>query len=155
MDKRPDTQRCAMAQQNFLDGYNCAQAVLMAFCDELGMDAPAAARLASSFGGGMAQLRQACGAVSSMFMVAGAAAGYNDPTDSEQKRAHYARIRQLATAFEEKNGSINCPELLKNAKANVEAVEDPRVRGFYQSRPCLKYVTDAAVLLEAFLKENA
>lgn len=154
MDKTSDTRRCAKAQQNFLDGYNCAQAVLMAFSDELGMDESAAARLASSFGGGMAQLRQTCGAVSSMFMVAGAAAGYDDPADSEQRRAHYARIRQLGAAFEEKNGSINCPELLKNAKANVEAVEDPKVRAFFQSRPCLKYVTDAAVLLEAFLKEN-
>lgn len=154
MDKKRNTNRCAMAQQNFLDGYNCAQAVLMAFSDELGMDEAAAAKLASSFGGGMAQLRQVCGGVSAMFMVAGAVAGYDDPTDSKEKQAHYARIRQLAAAFEEKNGSINCPELLKTANSNVEAVEDPRVRAFYQSRPCLKYVTDAAVLLEAFLKEN-
>ena len=155
MDHNPNTNRCALAQQKFLEGYNCAQAVLIAFSDELGLDEPAAARLASSFGGGMAQLRQACGAVSSMFLVAGAAAGYDDPADGEKKRAHYARIRQLAAAFEEKNGSINCPELLKRAKENVAAVEQPRVREYYQARPCLKYVTDAAVLLETFLKEHS
>lgn len=40
------------AKDLFKGGYNCAQAVFCSFCDETGLDFNAAARLASSFGGG-------------------------------------------------------------------------------------------------------
>ena len=43
----------AEAKRLFLEGYNCAQAVFCAFRDVTGMDLNAAARLSSSFGGGM------------------------------------------------------------------------------------------------------
>ena len=56
-----------------------------AFCEELGMDFETAMRLSSSFGGGMGRLREVCGAVSGMFMVAGLKYGYSSPTDSEAK----------------------------------------------------------------------
>ena len=59
------------AKENFMAGYNCAQSVFLAFCDETGLDRETAARLASSFGGGMGRLREVCGAVSGMFMAAG------------------------------------------------------------------------------------
>ena len=61
----------ALAEQNFENGYNCAQAVLLAFSDLTGLEEKAALSLASSFGGGMGRLREVCGAVSGMFMVAG------------------------------------------------------------------------------------
>lgn len=140
-----------IAQEKFLQGYNCAQAVLIAFCEETGMDERQAARFASSFGGGMGQLHEVCGTLSAMFMAAGAAAGYDDPADKEAKRAHYANIRALAKAFEDRNGSILCRELLKDAKANTEAETDAHLRQLYARRPCLKYVMDAAELTQAFL----
>ena len=140
-----------LAEANFLKGYNCAQSVLIAFCDEIGMDEAAAARLASSFGGGMGQLREVCGAVSALFLIAGAAAGYDAPGDREAKQAHYAKIRALAEAFQKENGSYICRELLENAKANAEAVEHARTPAYYAERPCAKFVGDAAELAEAFL----
>ena len=76
------------------------------------MDTHTAAALSSSFGGGMGRLREVCGAVSGMFLVAGILYGYDDPGAREEKAAHYARIQELAKAFEEKNGSIVCRELL-------------------------------------------
>ncbi len=144
-----------IAQEKFLQGYNCAQAVLIAFCKEAGMDERQAARFASSFGGGMGQLHEVCGTVSAMFMVAGVAAGYDDPADKGKKNAHYANIRALAKAFVAKDGSILCRDLLKNAKSNVEAVADAHTRERYARRPCLKYVADAAELMEAFLARQA
>ena len=42
------------AIQHFMNGYNCAQAVLLAFSDMVGMDEKTCAKLSSSFGGGMA-----------------------------------------------------------------------------------------------------
>ena len=37
----------------FMEGYNCAQAVIMAFSDLIGMDQKTCAKLSSSFGGGI------------------------------------------------------------------------------------------------------
>ena len=54
----------------FEEGYNCAQSVFLAFSDLHGMDTHMAAALSSSFGGGMGRLREVCGAVSGMFLVA-------------------------------------------------------------------------------------
>ena len=59
------------AAQNFLNGCNCAQAVLLAFSDLTKLDPDTARRIASGFGGGMARMREVCGAVSGMFMAAG------------------------------------------------------------------------------------
>ena len=96
----------------FEEGYNCAQSVFLAFSDLHGMDTHTAAVLSSSFGGGMGRLREVCGAVSGMFLTAGILYGYDDPGAREEKAVHYARIQELAKAFEEKNGSIVCRELL-------------------------------------------
>ena len=45
------------ARELFLKGYNCSQAVLCAFEDVTGLDRETAAKLASSFGGGMGRMR--------------------------------------------------------------------------------------------------
>ena len=59
------------ARELFMNGYNCAQAVACAFCDVTGMDTDAAARMASSFGGGLGRLREVCGTVSGAALVLG------------------------------------------------------------------------------------
>ena len=40
------------AAQLFCEGYNCAQAVAVAFCDVTGLDPKTTAKMASPFGGG-------------------------------------------------------------------------------------------------------
>ena len=69
------------AERLFMEGYNCAQAVFCAFRDETGIDLNAAARLSSSFGGGMGRLREVCGTVSGTLLALGAICGYDDPQD--------------------------------------------------------------------------
>ncbi len=83
-----------------------------AFCDEMQMEKETALRLASSFGGGMGRLREVCGTVSGMFLIAGALYGYDAPKDYEAKKEHYERIQELAARFQAENGSIVCRELL-------------------------------------------
>ena len=82
------------AEMLFKQGYNCSQAVLLAFCDELNLDKETAARLASSFGGGIGRMREVCGAVSGMCMVAGLCKGYSDPKDMEGKKRHYSLYKK-------------------------------------------------------------
>lgn len=138
----------------FCQGYNCAQAVFLAFNDEMGLEPSMAARMASSFGGGMGRMREVCGGVSGMLLAAGVLYGYDDPKDQQAKTGHYARVRALAEEFRAKNGSIICRELLKNCKTTPGGVPQERNSEFYQSRPCLRMVTDAVDILDRYLQEN-
>lgn len=143
------------ALQYFTDGANCAQAVVMAFHDEIGMDERSAARLASSFGGGIGRLREVCGAVSGMMMVYGLLKGYDDLKDPEAKKAHYENVQALANAFREENGSIICRELLSlHENEQNDPSPTPRDAKFYHSRPCMGFVQSAARLLEEKLKDE-
>ena len=141
------------AKQLFFEGYNCAQAVLCAFSDVTGFDMETSARMASSFGGGMGRLRKTCGAVSGAALVLGIVKGYSDPSDNEAKKQHYALVREFAEKFKEKNGSINCGELLKMASLNVQTGGAPEERSkeYYQKRPCPELVYDAALILDEML----
>lgn len=94
-----------LARYNFQSGCNCAQAVLLAFCEDYGMDKDTAMMIAASFGSGMAGLRSTCGTVTGANMVIGLAKG------SSRADAN-AAFREFAAAFTEKNGSLVCKELL-------------------------------------------
>ena len=100
------------AQANFSKGYNCCQAVLVAFQEELGMTEEQAARLGSGMGGGVARLRELCGAVSAMALIAGYCRGYSLPDDQANKARTYAQVRGLIEAFGQAHGAILCRELL-------------------------------------------
>ncbi len=141
------------ALQYFTDGANCAQAVVLAFHEELGMDEKTAARLASSFGGGIGRLREVCGAVSGMMMVYGLLRGYDDLKDPEAKKAHYANVQALAAQFRAENGSIICRELLSLDKGeNSAPTPTPRASAAFHARPCFGFVACAARILDEALK---
>lgn len=136
----------------FEGGYNCAQAVILAFSDLTELDEKTLARLGSSFGGGMGRLREVCGAVSGMFAVAGLLYGYDGASGGAEKTEHYARIQQLARLFSEKNGSIICRELLGLEKKTDTPEPEARTAEYYKKRPCRELVGDAAEILEGFIK---
>lgn len=135
----------------FKEGYNCSQAVLGAYCEELGLDLETALRLASSFGGGMGRLREVCGAVSAMFMVAGLKYGYTDPKDISSKQRHYELIQKLSQRFKEKNGSIICRELLGLDVRHDSPVPGERNGEYYKRRPCPELVSCAAEIADEVL----
>lgn len=140
------------AAELFLEGYNCAQAVALAFCDVTGLDKDDTAKLVSGFGGGMGGLREVCGAVSGMFFVMGQLYGYESPTDDGAKKELYSRVRGLAEKFEEETGSIICRELLKNIPTDPNP--SPRTAEYYAKRPCARMVMVAAKLLDEFIEKN-
>ena len=140
------------AMELFLNGYNCAQAVAVAFCDVTGLDADFAARMASSFGGGMGRMREVCGAVSGMLMVAGLLYGYDTPGDDVSKKKHYTLVQALSGKFREETGSIVCREILKNPPSDPNPT--PRTAEFYKIRPCARMVSLAAKILDEYIAEN-
>ena len=136
----------------FLEGYNCAQAVMVAFCDKTGLTKEQAARYASSFGGGMGRLREVCGAVSGMLMVLGILYGYEQPDDDQKKKELYGQIQGLAGKFREAVGSIICRELLDNP--STDPTPSPRTAEYYAKRPCARMVMTAARLMDEFITEH-
>ena len=141
------------ARELFMEGYNCAQAVACAFCDVTGLDIGTAARLSSSFGGGLGRLREVCGVVSGAALVLGAVRGYGDPKDGEAKKAHYALVQEFARRFREANGSIICRELLARADLEVSTGGEPEARtpDFYKKRPCPQLAWEAARIVDEML----
>lgn len=149
---KENSNHSVLAAELFLKGYNCAQAVAVAFCDVTGLDETLSARLSSSFGGGLGRLREVCGAVSGMAMVAGALYGYEDPQDDAAKKAHYERIQQLAGQFCNRMGTIICRELLENPPS--DPTPSPRTAEYYADRPCARFVMVAAEILDDYIQKN-
>ena len=140
------------AAELFLQGYNCAQSVAVAFCDVTGLEEKEAARMASAFGGGMGRMREVCGAVSGMLMVLSLLYGYDTPGDAAAKKVLYTQVQELAGKFREENGSIVCREILKNPPSDPNPT--PRTAEFYRKRPCAKMVLTAGRLMDQFIAEH-
>ena len=141
------------ARALFKEGYNCSQAVFLAFCDVTGVDEKTAALISSSFGGGMGRLREVCGAVTGCFMVLGAIGGYDSPLDHDSKMEHYVKIQEAAQLFRERNGSFICRELLGLGSGASVPVPEKRTEEYYKRRPCDEYVAIAAEITEELLKK--
>ena len=139
------------AQALFREGYNCSQAVFCSFCDETGLDMDTAARLSSSFGGGIGRLREVCGAFSGAMLAFGMLRGYSDIEDPQKKISHYRQIQEFAALFKEKNGSYICRDLLKDVETTYGYVPEERTPEFYERRPCLRLIGDAAGMLDEML----
>ena len=136
------------AAENFRLGYNCAQSVFMTFAEEFGIDKETALKLSSSFGGGMGRLREVCGAVSSIFAIAGLKYGYTCNNNDEIKAEHYERIQNLANIFKQKYNTIICRELLELPEGADSPTPSKRTEEYYQTRPCEAFVRYAAKIIE-------
>ena len=144
--------RAEYAAQLFLKGYNCAQAVAVAFSDLTGLTPELSAKMASSFGGGMGRMREVCGAVSGMLMVTSLLYGYDDPEDAQGKKELYKLVQSLAEQFRQQNGSIICRELLNNPPSDPHP--STRTAEYYRQRPCAGMVFAAAEILDAYIAEH-
>ena len=137
---RSETAFTVMAESKM----NCAQAVLTAYCEELGLDRAAALKLARGFGGGMGRTGKTCGAVSGAYMVLGlreAAQG------REGIEAVYAQIKELNRKFIELHGSTECTSLLGRDLSTPDGLVIARSEGLFTS-VCPQFVRTAVELLE-------
>ena len=142
------------AMDNFMKGYNCTQAVVLAFSDLLPCNEEMLMKLSCSFGGGMGRLREVCGSVSGMLIVLGMLYGYSTPETGSVKAEQYQRVQELAHAFEEKNGSIVCRELLGLNVRHDSPTPEARTSDYYKKRPCKELIGDAAQLLEEYIASH-
>lgn len=147
------SEKTEKAKELFKSGYNCSQAVLGVFCEELGLDFDTAIKISSSFGGGMGRMREVCGTVSGMFMAAGLAYASTDSSPAS-KGEQYKIVQELAQMFKDKNGSIICRELLEGIEKSTAPIPSQRTENYYKKRPCIELVGDAVEILEQYMMKK-
>ena len=133
-------EKAAAAKALFMEGYNCSQAVVGAWAEDIGLDSETAYKIASGFGGGIGRMREVCGAFTGAVMVLGLKFGNTIGND----RA--AKVKE-----ELGSDTIICRELL-----GLSGPSDPdpakRTKEYYQKRPCPETVAIASGLLGEFME---
>ena len=140
------------AVSSFNNGFNCCQSVLLAYCQELGLDSQVASKLSTGFGGGMGRMAGVCGAVTGAFMVLGLKYGKMRAEDNEPKQKTYKLIRKFAEKFEARNDSIACKDILGYDISTPQGLRAAREEVLF-SKLCPKFVQDAAEILEEMLRD--
>ncbi|NLI97029.1 C_GCAxxG_C_C family protein [bacterium] len=140
-------ERTDASESLFKEGFSCSQAVFAAFAPELELDKETALKIASSFGGGMAQMGEVCGAVTGALMALGLKYGRTKARDIETKMRNYELVQEFFKRFKERHSSIICKELL-GLDMSV-----PEERTLIHERKltateCPKFVETAARILE-------
>jgi len=154
MNENEIERRALRAQELFRSGYNCSQAVFASCADMLGVaDEQLALRLSASFGGGIGRMRLTCGAACGMFLLEGLHSGSATAGDHEAKGANYARVQQLAEAFSQEHGALECA-VLTGLKPDGPAPAE-RDAAYFQKRPCVEIVGNAVRIFLRSLDEKA
>ena len=156
--KRIDVnERVERACRYFKEGYNCAQAVAMAYNDIMEMTPEEVAKITAPFGGGMGRMREVCGTVSGMTILAGFIQPSVDPKNLEERKENYALVQHFAEQFRAENGDIVCRRLLglePIVERNETAMPSERTPEYYKKRPCSEYVGCAARIVGQYLNQS-
>lgn len=147
--------RVAKAVALFKEGFNCAQSVVAAFADMYGFTREQALHMSASFGGGIGRMRETCGAVCGLFMLAGLEKCATEGNDREGKAANYALVQELAAEFKKRNGALRCADLLGLSKKEpMVSTPEARTSQYYAKRPCVKMVETAAQIWMEHLESH-
>jgi len=136
------TSKSDLASEKFDAGYNCAQAVLYAFCDDLGLDKDLALKLTTGLGGGMGHMQEVCGAVSGGILALGAKHGRADGAPRAATELTYAKTRDLITRFKDLHGTCLCGELLPNCDLSTPAGQQKFKEQNLRNTVCMHCVRD-------------
>ncbi len=146
MSKKSD-----IAVAKFLAGYNCAQAVLYPFCDDLGLDKDTALRLTCGLGAGMARMQEVCGAVTGGIIALGLKNGRGEGQDKARTEETYRRVRELMLQFVSKHGSCTCRELLKGCDLCTASGQQSFKENDHLNKICKCCVQTVVEILEEIL----
>ncbi len=127
------------AVEIFRSGACCSQAVFCAFAEEYGIDSETALKLSAGLGGGVARMREVCGAVTGAAMALGLKYG-------PDKANVYPHVQELCARFKAECGSIVCRDLLAGVGATQGGAPEARTEAYYKKRPCHDLVRLAAQL---------
>lgn len=135
-------ERIRRASDNFMNGYNCSQAVFMAYYDLVKMDKTIAEKVVLGLGGGVGGSGEICGTLSSMSLFGGFAVNSTEP---DYKSLVYAKVKHNVDEFGKTFGGVQCRYLKSASETRMEntpAAE--REKKYYNNRVCIEYVVEAA-----------
>ena len=142
-----------IAESRHRSGYSCSQSVFSALAERWNISPDVSLRIAAGFGGGLAQSARTCGCVTGAIMAIGLAQpGISPEVNRSEKEKTYEVCRRFMRAFEERNGSTLCSELLGCNISTPEGLAEARREGLFQSR-CTKLVRDAVEIVRGMLPE--
>ena len=145
--------RCAIAYKLHHEGYNCAQAVVGAFEDRIGLPQGAVLTAAGGFGGGLGgSHEEMCGAASGGVMALSLLAPYTGER-AEVKRRVYALCKDFRRRFAAVFGVTRCGDLLA-ARPGVTD-KTPAAQRLGLDKHCDILIVTAVELVEAMLEEIA
>jgi C_GCAxxG_C_C family probable redox protein len=145
------SERSDVAVAKLLAGYNCAQAVLYSFCDDLGLDRNTALKLSTGFGGGMARKQEVCGAVTGGILALGFRHGRGEGQDKALTEKTYSDVRELISLFEAEHGSCICRTLLQGCDLNTPEGQLAYKQNDLLNKTCKRCVQTAVETLETLL----
>jgi C_GCAxxG_C_C family probable redox protein len=140
-----------VAVEKFLAGYNCAQAVLYPFCDELGLDKNTALKLTCGLGAGMARKQEVCGAITGGIIALGLKHGRGEGQDRTPTEETYRKVRELMSQFESKHGTCICRALLKGCDLNTPSGQRYFKENDLHNKTCKGCVATVVETLEKIL----
>jgi C_GCAxxG_C_C family probable redox protein len=129
---------------------NCSQAVLIAFCEDYGLDKKLALQLAQGFGGGMGHTDQTCGAVTGAYMVFGLSQKITADNARGKSDFVYTLIEKFNREFKRLHGFLNCTELTGYDLSIPGKIAEARNEGVF-STVCPNLVRDAVEIVESLL----
>ena len=141
--------RVKEAMDIFDGGFNCCQAVVAPFAQELGLDREIALKISSGFGGGMRNA-EICGAVSGGVMALGLKYGHFKEGDSDSKENMGQLVKDFSAEFKAKHGSIICRELL-GCDTSTEEGREYAAENELRENVCTGLIKCAVELLERML----
>jgi C_GCAxxG_C_C family probable redox protein len=138
------------ATKSFKEGFNCSQAVLSVFAEELNLDKDLALKVSCGFGGGMARMGETCGAVTGALMAIGLKYGKTNLIEDEARVNTYSKVNEFVEEFKSRNNTIVCKELLGCVISTPEGAKIASEKNLH-STVCPKFVADASEILEKIL----
>lgn len=150
MDDRIADQVSYQSSDLFIGGYYCAESVLLAVAEQLGIESGVLPKIATGFCSGAGRTSGMCGAVSGAIMAIGLKLGRNNPGDSAEPC--YAAVKKLVDAFEKEFGSVNCRTLIECDLATPEG-QNKFERHHLMVR-CREYTREAARMAIQALPET-
>ena len=125
--------------------------MLLAVCQEFGIENEILPHIAMCFGGGMGLTGATCGAFSGGVMALGLVNGPAGNVDEFMEAM--LPVQQLRRGFEEKMGSISCRELVKVDLTEPKAFEE-YIQSEVPEKVCLPAVHAAYSLVMEILEKN-
>jgi C_GCAxxG_C_C family probable redox protein len=135
----------------FQNGFNCSQAVLASFTQDLELPEEKALMIASGFGAGMGRMSRTCGAVTGAFMALGLKAGFFSGETKGAKEVIYRLIREFGDAFAAIHGSLECRELLGFDISTPDGYKEAADSGIFRDA-CPRFVESAIEITEKLLR---